>query len=126
GMSAMWNVHQLLMDMCSLKKSVIFGLYYHDTLQVVERSGPGLIFYGHGRESVSMTLITCSQRSKPNTHLRPLLLRCILTQRPSNLLRTVNMPRLCESADKYSFLVVIDETVRSFANVDVLPFADIV
>ncbi|KAF8834552.1 PLP-dependent transferase, partial [Paxillus ammoniavirescens] len=42
------------------------------------------------------------------------------------LLRVVNLPRLRALADKFNFLLIIDETVGSFANVNVLPFADIV
>ncbi|KAI6145786.1 hypothetical protein BKA82DRAFT_4393643 [Pisolithus tinctorius] len=42
------------------------------------------------------------------------------------LLFTVNIPRLGALADKDNFLVVFDESAGTFANVDVLPCADIV
>ena len=38
----------------------------------------------------------------------------------------MNLPRLRALADKYDFLVVIDETIGNFMNVNVLPYADIV
>jgi cystathionine gamma-synthase len=48
------------------------------------------------------------------------------TELPSNpLLRSVNLPRLRQLADKYDFVIAIDETVGNFVNVDVLPYADI-
>ena len=46
---------------------------------------------------------------------------------PSNpLLQTPNLPRLRELANEYGFLIVIDETVGNFVNVDVFQYADII
>ncbi|KAK1783649.1 pyridoxal phosphate-dependent transferase [Copromyces sp. CBS 386.78] len=46
---------------------------------------------------------------------------------PSNpLLVSVDLGRLRKIADEYDFPVVIDETVGSFCNIDVLPVADVV
>lgn len=51
----------------------------------------------------------------------------LFTEFPSNpLLRSANLPRLRALADKYDFLVVVDETIGNFVNVEVLPYADIV
>lgn len=51
----------------------------------------------------------------------------LFTEFPSNpLLRSANLPRLRGLADKYDFLVVIDETIGNFVNVEVLPYADMV
>jgi len=59
----------------------------------------------------------------PSTH--PVL--ALFTEFPSNpLLRSANLPRLRALADKYDFLIVVDETIGNFVNVDVLPYADIV
>ena len=41
-------------------------------------------------------------------------------------MRSVDLSRLRALADKYDFAIVVDETVGNFANVDVLPYADIV
>ncbi|KAL4063863.1 pyridoxal phosphate-dependent transferase [Scleroderma yunnanense] len=126
GMSAIWNAHQLLMGVRPLEKSVIFGFSYLDTLKVVERCGPGAIFYGHGRDSDIDDLDNMLARKQAESPLSPPIL-ALYTECPSNpRLHTVNMPRLRELADKYNFLVVIDQTVGTFANVDVLPYADIV
>jgi hypothetical protein len=55
----------------------------------------------------------------------PLL--ALFTENPSNpLLRSANLPRLRALADKYDFLLVVDETIGNFVNVEVLPYADIV
>lgn len=46
---------------------------------------------------------------------------------PSNpLLRAPNLPRLRALADKHGFVLVVDETVGNFLNVEVLPYADMV
>ena len=51
----------------------------------------------------------------------------LFTEFPSNpLLRSPNLPRLRSLADRYDFLIVIDDTVGNFLNVDVLPYADMV
>lgn len=51
----------------------------------------------------------------------------LFTEFPSNpLLRSPNLPRLRALADKYDFLIVIDESIGNFVNVEVLPYADIV
>ena len=55
---------------------------------------------------------------------RPVL--ALFTEFPSNpLLRSPNLPRLRGLADRYDFLIVIDETIGNFANVDVFPYADV-
>lgn len=51
----------------------------------------------------------------------------LFTEFPSNpLLRSPNLPRLRSLADKYDFLIVVDETIGNFVNVEVVPYADIV
>ena len=46
---------------------------------------------------------------------------------PSNpLLRSPNLRKLRELANTYDFLVVCDETIGNFANVEVLPWVDMV
>jgi cystathionine gamma-synthase len=45
---------------------------------------------------------------------------------PSNpMLITPDMPRLRCLANKYGFLILIDGTVGTFVNVDLLPYADV-
>ncbi len=51
----------------------------------------------------------------------------LFTEFPSNpLLRAADLPRIRALADKYDFLVVVDETIGNFVNVEVLSYADIV
>lgn len=51
----------------------------------------------------------------------------LITEFPSNpLLRSANLPRLRKLADKYGFVIIIDETVGNYKNVKVIQYADIV
>jgi len=46
---------------------------------------------------------------------------------PGNpLLRSPDLVRIRQLADQYGFVVVVDETVGNFINVEVMAFADIV
>ncbi|KAI6040876.1 pyridoxal phosphate-dependent transferase [Pisolithus marmoratus] len=126
GMSALWNAHQLLLACRPPGKSVVFGFPYSDTLKIVEKSGPGAIFYGHGRDCDIDDLDNLLAREVADNPSAPPIL-ALYTECPSNpRLRCVNIPRLRALADKYDFLIVIDETVGTFANVDVFPYADII
>lgn len=51
----------------------------------------------------------------------------LFTEFPSNpLLRSADLTRLRALADKYDFLIVIDETIGNFMNVQVHQYADLV
>ncbi|EJD47018.1 PLP-dependent transferase [Auricularia subglabra TFB-10046 SS5] len=126
GMAAVWSAHQLALSIHPAAKSVYFGFGYVDTLRVIQNWGPGSHFLGTGDngdlEALEHLLATVSaeDRSQP-----PIL--ALFCESPCNpLLRSVDLSRLRALADQYDFLVIIDETVGNFANVDVLPYADIV
>ena len=54
-------------------------------------------------------------------------IRALFTVFPSNpLLRSADLPRLRTLADRYDFLLVVDDTIGNFVNVEVLPYVDIV
>ncbi|KAJ7784680.1 pyridoxal phosphate-dependent transferase [Mycena metata] len=123
GMAAIWNAHQLGLAVRPSRKSVCLGFTYTDTLKVLEKWGPGCHFVGDGSiDSLEKVLEEEFQRD-PITS--PIV--AAFTEFPSNpLLRSVDLARLRALADKYDFLVVIDETLGNFLNVEVFPFADMV
>ncbi len=46
---------------------------------------------------------------------------------PSNpLLQTPNLPRLRQLADEYGFLIIVDDTIGNFVNVNTIQYVDIV
>lgn len=107
---------------------------YTDTLKILEKWGPGCHHLGHGLDSDIDELERMLEReAQSNTNStdsdaqRGTRTVALFTEFPSNpLLRSANLPRLRALADKYDFLIVIDETIGNFVNVEVLPYADIV
>ena len=99
---------------------------YTDTLKVLEKWGPGCHFLGHGLDSSIDELEAILEAEKAqNPHEPPIL--ALFVEFPSNpLLRSADLSRLRTLADKYDFLIVIDDTIGNFINVETLPFADIV
>lgn len=108
---------------------------YVDTLKVLGKWGAGCHFFPDGRdegiddlEELLLSLysyatgITILQQSR---QAQPIL--ALFTELPSNpLLVSVNLPRLRQLADRFGFVIVVDDTVGNFANVDALRYADVV
>lgn len=96
---------------------------YTDTLKILQKWGPGCHFYGHGLDSD----IDEFEDLLRNEHSQTPPVLALFTEFPSNpLLRSADLPRLRALADKYGFLLVIDETIGNFTNVETLKYADIV
>jgi cystathionine gamma-synthase len=91
---------------------------YIDTLKTLEKFGPGCLFYGFGSEDELDDLET-----RLTSGEKFLALFCEFPGNP--LLISVNLARIKKLADQYEFLIVVDETVGNFLNVNVLPYADV-
>lgn len=119
GMSAIFNSHQTLMNARGPMKSICFGFPYTDTLKILQKWGPGCLFYGNGS---SEDLDDLEARLKNGERFLGLF-----TEAPGNpLLRTPDLMRIRALADQYDFAVVVDETISNFLNINVLQYADIV
>lgn len=92
---------------------------YVDTLKILEKWGPGALFYGHGS---SEELDDLEKRLESGE--RYLALFCEFPGNP--LLKTPDLCRIRSLADRYDFALIVDETVGNFLNVHVLPYADVV
>lgn len=92
---------------------------YLDTLKILEKWGPGCLFYGNGDSS---DLDDLEQRCKNGQ--RFLALFCEFPSNP--LLASPDLCRIRSLANCFDFAVIIDETIGNFLNVHVLPFADVV
>ncbi|KAF8069014.1 pyridoxal phosphate-dependent transferase [Lyophyllum atratum] len=126
GMAAIWSAHHIISAVRPAAKNVCFGFPYTDTLKILEKWGPGCHFFGGGLDAEIDELEAILEKEAAlNPGTPPIL--ALFTEFPSNpLLRSGNLPRLRALADKYDFLIVIDETIGNFVNVEVLPYADIV
>lgn len=119
GMSSIFNTHRALLSAMGSLKSICFGFPYTDTLKILEKWGPGCLFYGHGS---SADLDDLESRLEQGERFLALF-----TEFPSNpLLKSPDLRRIEKLAKKYDFLVVVDETIGNFINVNVLPHADVV
>lgn len=119
GMNAIFNAHQSLLATRGELPSICFGFPYTDTLKILQKWGPGCVFYGHGS---SEDLDDLEARLKSGERFLGLF-----TEAPGNpLLRTPDLKRIRALADQYGFAVVVDETISNFVNINILPLADIV
>lgn len=119
GMNAIFNAHRALLATRPNLKSVNFGFPYVDTLKILQKFGPGCVFYGHGSDD-DLDHLEQSLRSGE----RFLALFCEFPGNP--LLKCPDLCRIRRLADEFDFAVVVDETIGTFANINVLPVADIV
>ncbi|KAJ9326478.1 hypothetical protein DTO027B5_297 [Paecilomyces variotii] len=119
GMSSIFNVHQILLNTIGQRKSICFGFPYIDTLKILEKWGPGCLFYGHGSAE---DIDDIERRLREGERFLALF-----TEFPGNpLLKSADLRRIRALADEFNFAVVVDETVGNFINVNVLPYADVV
>lgn len=119
GMNAIFNTHRLLLGARGSLKSISFGFPYVDTLKILEKFGPGCVFYGHASEADLDDLEGRLQGGE-----RFLGLFCEFPGNP--VLSCPNLKRIRSLADQYDFAVVVDETIGTFANINVLQYADVV
>ncbi len=118
GMSAFFSTHRAVTALAPGKKTLQLDFPYVDALKVQENFGTGVVFLpdaggGHFDEALS--------------RIREGEFAAVFVELPSNpLLSSVNLGLLAEAARFGRTPVVIDDTVASHHNVDVLPYADAV
>lgn len=99
-------------------RMVMFGFPYTDTLKILQKFGPGVEFYPHGDEEELRELEALLKNEE---------IAGIFCEIPSNpLLQVCNLPALHAMASKASVPLIVDDTIGTFFNIDVLPCADLV
>lgn len=94
-------------------------------MRILQKNSPGFYFFGHASDDNVDELEKIIQTELASAPSNPGVF-ALFTEIPSNpLLRTPDLHRLHELAHKYNIPIVIDDTVGTFANVDVLSYADI-
>ncbi|KAH8658400.1 cystathionine gamma-synthase [Xylariales sp. PMI_506] len=122
GMSAIFNLTRALRDWPGTK-SVVFGFPYELTLKVQQDFAKDCVFYGFGTmEESEMLEDYLHMLAQQDTCIQAVWCEC--SSNP--LLRTADLNRMRRLADRYGFLVIVDDTIGNSANVDVLDVADIV
>lgn len=119
GMNAIFTAYRAMHVARGEMKSIMYGFPYVDTLKILEKFGPGALFYGHCSASDLDDL-----ERRLDSGERYLALFCEFPGNP--LLKSPDLKRIRSLADKYDFGVIIDETIGNWLNVHVLPYADVV
>lgn len=123
GANAFWGAYESISELQAGRGRDIWlqlGWLYVDTGMVLERfaraDGPEKWVTAHCLDEVETYLATHGAR-----------VAGIVCETPSNpLLETVDVQRLSELAQRHGAKLVLDPTVASLVNVDVLPYADAV
>ncbi|KAI9807770.1 MAG: hypothetical protein M1825_005075 [Sarcosagium campestre] len=117
GMSSIFSAHRTLLASRGPLKTLRFP--YVDTLKILQKWGPGCLFYGNAS---SEELDDLEHRLRSGEKFLGLF--CEFPGNP--LLKSPDLVRINQLAKTFGFPVVVDETVGNFVNVDVLPYADMV
>lgn len=118
GMSAFGAIHRAVINLAPAKKTLQLDFPYVDALKVQKHFGRGVVF---------LPLAEGEDFDEALSRIRKGEFAGIFCELPSNpLLRTLDIERLSEAAKQGQVPVIIDDTVTSHANVNVLPFADAV
>ncbi|CAI7648935.1 unnamed protein product [Penicillium viridicatum] len=118
GMSAINAVARALGNLGINSGVFGFGWLYTETVKILEHRWPDIEIY---KKSGDEELDRLEASLKSGRQITALWVDV-----PSNpMLITPDMPRLRRLADKHHFLILIDGTVGTFGNVDLLPYADV-
>lgn len=122
GMSAIYHVHTMLLKWRGLESAII-GFPYELTIKMLETFGPSPRFFSSGTDKDIDKFEAELEAEGQNTSI----IQAVWCECPSNpLLWTVDLERIAKIAKKYSLVLVVDETIGGFANIDVLEVADII
>ena len=118
GMAAIFTAFEAVTARRPGQRSVMFGFPYTDTLKILSKFGGGVEFFPRGDAADLSRLATLFEQEE---------IAGLFCEFPSNpLLRTPDLPALHELAAQHSVPVIVDDTIGTFFNVDVLPHVDFV
>ncbi|KXH62215.1 hypothetical protein CSAL01_10600 [Colletotrichum salicis] len=123
GMAAIYNVHQQLQRLAKSAEcqNVILGVSFYETKHVLRKYGSGLKFFPSVTNMAELEAFLREEQVQG----RPVL--SVWTEYPSNpLLSVPDFPHLRNLADDLGFVLVVDDTIGGFCNVDALAVADVV
>lgn len=118
GMSAVFALHRAVSKLLHGRRSVQFGFPYVDTLKVLEKFGPGSVFYPRG-SAEELNRLAQLAGEEP--------LAGVYTEFPSNpLLSSPDLRALAAIAKRHGFPLFVDDTLAACVNADIIPVADAV
>ena len=118
GMTAIFVMQRVLQRLYPGRPSVQFGFPYVDTLKVQEKFGPGVKFLPHA-SAADLAALQGEFRQQP--------LSGIFTEFPSNpLLISPDLAALSRLARQHGVPLIVDDTIATVVNVDLLGVADVI
>ena len=117
GMAALFTVLRTLGHLYPDRRCAQFGFPYVDTLKILEKFGGGAAFFPQGTEA-DLDILAATVSVEP--------LAGIFTEVPSNpLLTTPKLMRLAALARFQDIPLIVDDTIATWINTDVLHLADV-
>ncbi|KAJ5201169.1 hypothetical protein N7449_005972 [Penicillium cf. viridicatum] len=122
GMAALYHVHHSLLDW-RYADIIMLGFPYELSIKMIEIMGAPYRFFSLGTDSeIDELEAMLIAKSRTGSKVQAVWCEC-----PNNpMLRMVDLGKVRKLADKFDFLFVVDDTIGSFANIDVLDVADVV
>ncbi|KAJ7241922.1 pyridoxal phosphate-dependent transferase [Mycena haematopus] len=124
GMAAIYRLHHAIMQ---VRKGpvVALGAIFHSTYHLFVEVPEGFKHFGQcDAQSGVMDKLEAYLQAEAEAGRK---VSYIFSEFPSNpILVSVDLKRLRQLADQYDTIVVIDDTIGSFSNIDVLPVADVI
>lgn len=118
GMAALSQARRLLEERSGRLKSVQLGFPYVDLLKLQNEVGPGAHFFPGVKEADLDSLAELLVREPVSG---------VFCEFPGNpLLECVNVPRLGELLKNHDVPLVVDETLGTYINVELFPYADVI
>ncbi len=118
GMAAIYAAFQAVTARRPGQRTVMFGFPYTDTLKILQKYGSGVEFFTRGDKADLQRLEELLEQEE---------VAGIFCEVPSNpLLQTPDLPLLAKMAHRHGVPVVVDDTIGTSFNVDILPHADLV
>jgi cystathionine gamma-synthase len=118
GMAAIFAAFRAATARRPGRRTVMFGFPYTDTLKILEKFGAGVEFFPRGDADDLARLAELLATEE---------FAAIFCEFPSNpLLQVPDLPALHQLASGAGGPIVVDDTIGTFANVDVLPHVDLV
>ncbi|EQB57050.1 VTC domain-containing protein [Colletotrichum gloeosporioides Cg-14] len=122
GMAAIFSIHHALLQYRPGSVAIL-GIAFHSTVHYIQENSPhGYEHFGpvdpKGIDIFEVWLDEQAAAGKDVSY--------VLTEFPSNpLLASIDLARLKKLSEKHNFVLVLDDTVGSFANIDVIAHSDI-
>ncbi len=118
GMAAIYTAYRAVMNQSPGKKTLQLEFPYVDGLKVQEKFGSGVVFLYETEGEDFDAAVRRIQEGE---------FAAVFCEVPSNpLLRCANLPRVAEACKSGGVPLVVDDTVASSINVDVMQYADLV